>query len=534
MNELQCLLAINNYGKIFTLSAFDDQWKPFPHIGMDLKHISAIENYMWSIGGDNQTYLLVYNLDGAIRIQEEVYENERWMPVGSFSKRLLPTDRYCWSSENGKEEKLMENIKLPSFVWQWEHEWKLDTTFEENDLDDDGWTYAVDFCAKFYPTKRWNSCVRRRKWYRNRIYTGMNSWCIISPLHKDFTQEPFICVSIGGHKIPGAQLGVIMVWAVTAQGRIFYRKNVNKTWPEGCLWVCVPTKEGSESRYIDCGPSGSVWVVLWSGVILVRKEVSAETPQGKKWIIVGSPEADSKITQLSVGFQSVWAITNDSRVWYRKGIDQNLSEGTCWVKLNTFMFSVSVTPNDQVFSVGLDRHLYFRSDISKNYPTGKKWIHIQASIEIEQPKERETKLEGIESWISSSFTEPSHSAPTCLVGNDSKNNLNLNAKEINPSQRRVSAWSPKLSIGSLIGMEAKPDSFMKVQSNISIKKPKTFWSSVVGGSIEPDVCFISQWFDSPNDRQTIFKSKWRQEILDKLIMLRLQEKEFQQITSFAL
>jgi len=44
----------------------------------------------------------------------------------------------------------------------------------------------------------------------------------------------------------------------------------------------------------------------------------------------------------------VWAITNDSRVWYRKGIDQNLSEGTSWVKLNTFMFSVSVTPNDQV------------------------------------------------------------------------------------------------------------------------------------------------------------------------------------------
>lgn len=63
--------------------------------------------------------------------------------------------------------------------------------------------------------------------------------------------------------------------------QIFYRKNVNKTWPEGSLWVCVPTKEGSESRYIDCGPSGSVWVVLWSGVILVRKQVSAETPQGR-------------------------------------------------------------------------------------------------------------------------------------------------------------------------------------------------------------------------------------------------------------
>jgi len=42
--------------------------------------------------------------------------------------------------------------------------------------------------------------------------------------------------------------------------------------------------------------------------------------------------------------------------------------------------------------VGLDRHLYFRSEISKNYPTGKKWIHIQASIEIEQPKEQEVSF----------------------------------------------------------------------------------------------------------------------------------------------
>lgn len=40
-------------------------------------------------------------------------------------------------------------------------------------------------------------------------------------------------------------------------------------------------------------------------------------------------------------------------------------------------------------------------------------------------------------------------------------------------------------------------------------------------------------FNSAKDRENIFKSKWRQEILDKLIKLRLQEKEFQNITSFA-
>jgi len=70
----------------------------------------------------------------------------------------------------------------------------------------------------------------------------------------------------------------------------------------------------------------------------------------------------------------------------------------------------------------------------------------------------------------------------------------FSAKEINPSQRRVSAWSPKHNIGSLIGMEAKPDSFLEIQYNNETQKPKTiFWSSVVAGSIEPDICFVPQW-----------------------------------------
>lgn len=87
MNE-QCLLAINNYGKIFTLSTFNNQWNLFPYTNIDLKHISAIDNYIWSIGGDNQTYLLVHNLDETIRIKEEVYENEVSFFTDIF---MLPT-----------------------------------------------------------------------------------------------------------------------------------------------------------------------------------------------------------------------------------------------------------------------------------------------------------------------------------------------------------------------------------------------------------------------------------------------------------
>lgn len=33
--------------------------------------------------------------------------------------------------------------------------------------------------------------------------------------------------------------------------------------------------------------------------------------------------------------------------------------------------------------------MYFRSDISENNPTGKKWVHVRASIKTEKPKKQE-------------------------------------------------------------------------------------------------------------------------------------------------
>lgn len=42
--------------------------------------------------------------------------------------------------------------------------------------------------------------------------------------------------------------------------------------------------------------------------------------------------------------------------------------------------------------MGLDRHIYFRSEVSVNNPTGKRWVHIQASIETELPKKEEVFL----------------------------------------------------------------------------------------------------------------------------------------------
>lgn len=45
-----------------------------------------------------------------------------------------------------------------------------------------GWEYAVDFPANFSPDKKWNSCVRRRRWIRYRRYIAQGTWARVCTL----------------------------------------------------------------------------------------------------------------------------------------------------------------------------------------------------------------------------------------------------------------------------------------------------------------------------------------------------------------
>lgn len=149
---------------------------------------------------DSQNHFHITGLDIPIRVKEESYENERWLPLEGFSSRMLPTDRHNFSSIDGLVNRSIDKVRLPSMAWQWEGDWHLDLSLDGQQLDHDGWTYAVDFPAKYQIEKKWNSCVRRRKWVRYRRYSALNSWCAVAPLHKDPTEEPFIDVgNFGNH-----------------------------------------------------------------------------------------------------------------------------------------------------------------------------------------------------------------------------------------------------------------------------------------------------------------------------------------------
>ena len=86
-----------------------------------------------------------------------------------------------------------------------------------------GWTYSIDFPRTFTAHKAWKSCVRRRKWVRNRRFIGIHSWVSLPTVDLNQMPEPFIDVSSGGQHMPGAVAGFVAVWAITINGLLLFR-----------------------------------------------------------------------------------------------------------------------------------------------------------------------------------------------------------------------------------------------------------------------------------------------------------------------
>lgn len=135
-------------------------------------------------------------------VEEEVFENERFLPLRGWSSRnLLPTDRHRFSG--GRNQPAAESttgfpkIHLPdggleltllcrafcastqgakraehsAVGWEWEGPWELET---KGYVDKEGWTYGVDFSTIKYPPPPGNQrkalqhFVRRRRYFRTR------------------------------------------------------------------------------------------------------------------------------------------------------------------------------------------------------------------------------------------------------------------------------------------------------------------------------------------------------------------------------
>uniref|UniRef100_A0A3B4TLW8 Tectonin beta-propeller repeat-containing protein 1 n=1 Tax=Seriola dumerili TaxID=41447 RepID=A0A3B4TLW8_SERDU len=368
---ISLLWAVDVYGRVYSLSTAGQQWEHCRDAQMEFKRATAAQQCCWGIACDNKIYLNVHASDLPVRYQEETYENQRWNPVDGFSERLLPSDRWQWSDVTGLQHQPLDSFQLPSNSWEWEGDWYADENFEGEPTEKGGWTYAIDFPATYTKDKKWNSCVRRRRWLRYRRYKAMDTWAKI-PSQRTTLPDPFSDISCGGWEINEEPRGRLSLWAVSLQGKVWFREGIYHHNPEGSLWEEVPLP--GEVVQISCGPGDLVWAVLWEGQFIVREGIGRDCPKGASWAVVDSPSPDVGAIHVAVGVNVVWAVTKDNKVWFRRGVNSHNPCGSGWISMVGEMIMINVGLNDQVWGIGCeDRAVYFRQGVTSSELSGKTW-----------------------------------------------------------------------------------------------------------------------------------------------------------------
>ncbi|XP_034046238.1 tectonin beta-propeller repeat-containing protein 1 isoform X2 [Thalassophryne amazonica] len=370
------LWAVDVYGRVYSLSTAGQHWEQADDMLLELKRVTAGKGRCWGIGCDHHIYLNMMPSETPIRHREETYENQRWNPRDGFTDTLLPTDRWPWSDVTGMNPQPLHSFQLPSRSWEWEGDWYVDQTCGGELSQTGGWEYAVDFPTNFSPDKKWNSCVRRRRWIRYRRYTAQGSWAKIPLDNPRKPPLPLCDISCGGWELSDSSGRYPYLWGVSQQGQVWFREGIHPRVPEGSSWEEVEVPK--EVAQISAGPGDLLWALLWDGNLLVRTGISLDSPAGTSWVEVESPGKEVEALHVAVGVSVVWVVTKDYRVWFRRGINSHNPCGSGWISIGGEMMMLDVGLNDQVWAVGEDRGLYFRIGVTPCEPSGNGWIPILA------------------------------------------------------------------------------------------------------------------------------------------------------------
>lgn len=370
------LWAVDVYGRVYSLSTASQRWERADDTLLELKRVTAGKGRCWGIGCDHHVYLNMMPNETPIRYREETYENQRWNPVDGFTDILLPTDRWPWSDVTGMKSQPLHSFQLPSRSWEWEGDWYVDQNCGGEPSQTGGWEYAVDFPANFSPDKKWNSCVRRRRWIRYRRYIAQCSWAKIPLDNPRKLPLPLCDISCGGWEMSDQSGRYPYLWGVSQQGQVWFREGIHPRVPEGTSWEEVEVPK--EVAQISVGPGDLLWALLWDGNLLVRTGLSLDSPTGTSWVEVESPEKEVEALHVAVGVSVVWVVTKDYKVWFRRGVNSHNPCGSGWISIGGEMMMVDVGLNDQVWAVGEDRGLYFRMGVTPSEPSGNGWIPVSA------------------------------------------------------------------------------------------------------------------------------------------------------------
>lgn len=371
-------------------------------------HLSRVESgaggQVWGLGFDGNPWLYMartVNSETGAKYQITdvrsyyTYENQRWNPVSGFTKRGLPTDRPSWSDKSGLVECLKEWVTPPSSQWHWISDWMVDYS-SSDEVDDNGWQYAVDFPASYHGYRGIQDFVRRRRWVRKCQLLCDSPWRQAANLR---LQDISLSMELLGN--------CVAVWAVTLDGQLVHAlspchppssatpssasvadiSGVHADFEPGSLcWSSVSTDQ--PVRAVSCGTAGSVWVLTESGSARVRFGVNRTSPTGTGWVHVAPPVGCS-LSRVSVGFRSVWSIDSLHRLYVRCEVSSVCPEGTAWRHVASDVWHVSCSsPSDEDNHVwiacrsscspeggGVDNVVTQRVGVCDESPSGSHWHH---------------------------------------------------------------------------------------------------------------------------------------------------------------
>ncbi|KAM6957068.1 tectonin beta-propeller repeat-containing protein 1 [Aplochiton taeniatus] len=371
------LWAVDVYGRVYSLSTARGRWERAQDTLLELKRVTAGKGRSWGVGCDHHVYLNLFPGEEPVRYREETYENQRWNPVDGFTDVLLPTARWPWSDVMGINSQPLQSFRLPSLSWEWEGDWYVDQSCGGDPAETGGWEYAVDFPTNFSIDKKWNSCVRRRRWIRYRRYKAHTTWAKIPLDQPRRPPLPLSDISCGGWELSDQAGRYHFLWGVSQQGEVWFREGIQPRVPEGTSWEEVDVPK--EVAQISAGPKDLLWALLWDGQLLSRAGISLDSPTGSSWVEVETPVKGVDVIHVAVGLSVVWVVTKDYKVWFRRGVNSHNPCGSGWISIGgQMMMVVDVGLNDQVWGVGEDRGLYFRMGVSASEPSGSGWIPVLA------------------------------------------------------------------------------------------------------------------------------------------------------------
>jgi hypothetical protein len=158
--------------------------------------------------------------------------------------------------------------------------------------------------------------------------------------------------------------------------KLFFRKDVSYSCPEGRRWVVVSLPKNSNALSCSCSATGEL-CVLTQNEVLIRSQITRDSPYGSAWIYIQTPENCNGLRQVQLGRNSVWMLDNQGKVYFRAGITAKCPQGNRWVTIAASMLNISVSMENQLWGINSnDNSMYVRYGIDEENPSGISWKKV--------------------------------------------------------------------------------------------------------------------------------------------------------------